>query len=281
MPNEPILPENFSVAEDFQQGAILYLIGAGPGDPELLTIKALKILNSVDLVMFDNLVDRRILDYIENPNIETVFSGKGVGESFKQQDINKNILSALKQGKTVARLKGGDPLIFARGIEEAQVAIENGFKVEVIPGLTTAFSAAAINNKTLTLRNKVDSVILATGHELNEEKFQIWTQALKSKHVLILYMALRNIVTITDRLKEELGANFPVTAIYKASLIDQKVLDSDLEHVSQEIINQKFESPVIFYFGKDINHLNNIKPTLELSNARLASFKKPEFTSSK
>jgi siroheme synthase len=93
----------------------LYLIGAGPGDPELLTLKAIKILNSVDLVMFDNLVDRRILDYIENPNIETVFSGKGVGESFKQKDINQNILEALKLGKNVARLKGGDPLIFARG----------------------------------------------------------------------------------------------------------------------------------------------------------------------
>lgn len=237
----------------------LYLIGAGPGDPELMTLKAFKVLNTVDTVLFDNLVDRRILDYIENPNIETVFSGKGVGESFKQKNINDNILKALKQGKNVARLKGGDPLIFARGIEEAQVAIENGFEVEIIPGLTTAFSAAALNNKTLTLRNKVDSVILATGHELNEEKFKTWIQALKSKHLLVLYMALRNIVTITDRLQEELGKSFPVTAIYKASLIDQKIIDSDLENISQEIINQKFESPVIFYIGKNLNHLKEIK----------------------
>jgi siroheme synthase len=99
--------------------------------------------------------------------------------------------------------------------------------------------------------------MLATGHELNEEKFQIWTQALKAKHVLVLYMALRNIVRITDRLKEELGASFPVTAIYKASLIDQKIIDSDLEHISQELINQNFKSPVILYFGEKLNHLNN------------------------
>lgn len=237
----------------------LFLIGAGPGDPELLTLKALKTLNSVDIVFFDNLVDRRILDYIENPKVETEFSGKAIGESYKQADINQSILKALKAGKNVARLKGGDPLIFARGTEEAQVALENGFEFEFIPGLTTAFSAAAINQKTLTLRNQIDSVILATGHELNEEKFKIWTHALKNKHVLVLYMALRNIVTITDHLKEELGEDFPVTAIYKASLIDQKVIDSDLEHISQEIINQKFESPVIFYFGKDLNYLKGIK----------------------
>jgi uroporphyrin-III C-methyltransferase len=235
--------------------AKLFLIGAGPGDPELLTIKALKTLNSVDIVLFDNLVDRRILDYIENPSTELRFSGKSIGESFKQESINENILKELESGKTVARLKGGDPLIFARGIEEAQIAIEHGHQVEIIPGLTTAFAAAAINNKTITLRNKVDSVLLATGHELSEEKFQFWTQALKANQVLIIYMGLRNIVEITEKLKEQLGEDFPITAIYKASLVEQKIIDSDLEHISQEIINQKFESPVIFYLGRHLNHI--------------------------
>ena len=236
----------------------LYLIGAGPGDPELLTLKALKLLNSVDLVLFDNLVDRRILDYIENKDIELAFSGKAIGESFKQEEINTNIVKALKAGKNVARLKGGDPLIFARGIEEAQIALENGFEVEIVPGLTTAFSAAAINQKTLTLRNQVDSLVLATGHELNEDKYQFWLHALKTNQVLVIYMGLRNIVAITDRLKLELGKDFPVTAIYKASLVDQKIIDSDLEHISQELINQNFKSPVIFYLGQNLNYLKEI-----------------------
>ena len=234
----------------------LFLIGAGAGDPDLLTIKALKTLNSVDIVLYDNLVDRRVLDFIENPSIEKVFSGKAIGESFKQDEINANILKELKAGKNVARLKGGDPLIFARGIEEAQIALENGFEIEIIPGLTTAFSAAALNNKTLTLRNKVDSVLIATGHELNDEKLDFWTQALEANQVLVLYMSLRNIVTISETLKEKLGNDFPITAIYKASLVDQKIIDSDLEHISQELINQKFESPVIFYLGRNLNHLN-------------------------
>lgn len=233
----------------------LFLIGAGPGDPELLTLKALRLLNFVDVVFFDNLVDRRILNYIDNPEVETIFSGKGIGESFKQDSINANILEALKAGKNVARLKGGDPLIFARGVEEATIAINNGFEVEIVPGLTTAFSAAAINKKTLTLRDMTDSITLATGHELSYEKFEFWIHALKTNQVLILYMALRNIVTITDKLKEALGKDFPISAIYKASLIDQKIIDSDLENISQELINQKFESPVIFYLGKNINYL--------------------------
>ena len=235
----------------------LFLVGAGPGDPELLTIKALKVLNSADLVLYDNLVDRRILELIENPKTETQFSGKAIGESYKQEEINLNIVKALQAGKNVARLKGGDPLVFARGIEEAQIALEYGFEIEIIAGLTTAFSAAAINNKTLTLRNEVDSVILATAHELNSEKLDFWLQALKANQVLVLYMGLRNIVSITDHFKTELGKDFPVTAIYKASLIDQKIIDSNLEYISQELINQKFESPVIFYFGRNINHLNH------------------------
>ncbi len=249
----------------------LYLIGAGPGDPELLTIKALKILNSVDIVLFDNLVDRRILDYIENPNIEKEFSGKFIGQSFKQDSINAKILKELKAGKNVARLKGGDPLVFARGIEEAQITIENGFDLEIVPGLTTALSAAALKQKTLTLRNKTDSILIATGHELNENKFKLWINYLKQNQVLVLYMGLRNIVTITDRLKKELNEDFPVTAIYKASLIDEKVIDSDLKHISQEIINQKLESPVIFYLGKHINHLNSIGLNLHKQSNKAVS----------
>jgi len=261
--------------------ATLYLIGAGPGDPELLTIKAFKTLNKVDVVLYDNLINRQILDYIENPNTKKIFAGKSIGESFKQDSINQMILNELKAGNNVARLKGGDPLIFARGIEEAQIALENGFELEIIPGLTTAFSAAALNQKTLTLRNQVDGLLIATGHQVDSQKLEFWTQALKNNQVLILYMALRNIVTITESLKEKLGANFPITAIYKASLIDQKIIDSDLEHIAQKLINQNFESPVIFYLGHNINHLLNSRSLSELSNTRLACFEKPEFTSSK
>lgn len=249
--------------------ATLYLIGAGPGDPELLTIKALKTLNKVDVVLYDNLINRQILDYIENPNTKKIFAGKSIGESFKQDSINQMILNELKAGNNVARLKGGDPLIFARGIEEAQIAIENNFDLEIIPGLTTAFSAAALNLKTLTLRNEVNSLLIATGHQINQEKLNFWIQALNNGQVLILYMGLRNIVEISEQLKSFLGKNFPITAIYKASLIDQKIIDSDLEHIAQELINQNFESPVIFYIGKNLNHLTaKIAHNKELSKTK-------------
>ena len=248
----------------------LFLVGAGPGDPELLTIKALRVLNQVDLVLFDNLVNRKILDYIENPKTQKEFSGKSIGESFKQENINQTILKALKQGLNVARLKGGDPLVFARGAEEAQIALEHGYEVEFVPGLTTAFSAAALNNKTLTLREKTDTVIVATGHELNEAKFKLWLEALKQDQVLVLYMGLRNIVEITTRLNQELGKDFPITAIYKASLLEQKILDSNLERISQDLINNNFESPVIFYIGKNLNHLKQYheKTLLHLSSSQ-------------
>lgn len=246
--------------------AKLILVGAGPGDPELITLKALKALEQADVILYDNLVNRNIFDLLPSllgeakprcGNPELIYAGKLKGQSYKQSEINEMILSHLKQNKIVVRLKGGDPFIFARGVEELELAQSQGYEVEVIPGLTSGLSVPVINQITLTLRGKSDTLVFATGHELNQEKFELWLKTLKQGNTLLLYMALGNIVEITEKLSEKLGKDFPITGIENGTLVDQRILQSNLEEIKQKLIDKSFKSPVMFILGKYIGFKKN------------------------
>lgn len=239
--------------------AKLILVGAGPGDPELITVKALKALQSADIILYDNLVNQKIFEMVSslqeaegrcNPVLQ--YAGKLKGESFKQEEINNMILEHLERGKIVARLKGGDPFIFARGVEELEFAAEHGYPTEVIPGLTSGLAVPALNQITLTQRHKSDTLIFATGHELNPEKLKLWNEVLKQGNTLLLYMALGNIVEITDALTENLGENFPIIAIENGSLDDQRLINSTLSQINQKLIDKSFKSPVMFVLGEHV-----------------------------
>lgn len=231
--------------------AKLLLIGAGPGDPELITVKALKALQEADVILYDNLVNQRIFEELDSGK-KLVYAGKLKGESYRQETINELILEHLKQEKIVARLKGGDPFIFARGVEELEFAAAHGYPVEVIPGLTSGLAVPALNQITLTQRNKSDTLIFATGHEINSEKLKLWNEVLKQGNTLLLYMALGNIVEITDSLAENLGENFPVIAIENGSLSDQRIISSSISKINQKLIDKSFKSPVMFVIGEHV-----------------------------
>ncbi len=238
----------------FRDKPILTLIGAGPGDPELITVKGLKALAASEVVLYDSLVNRGILDLAFSKNDpELIFVGKRRGKaSLKQNEINELILKYLKDGKNVTRLKGGDPFIFARGVEEVEFVNQHGYEARIIPGLSSGLALPALAGIALTLRNSSDAVTLTTGHDINLEKLAHWAQLLKTGSTLVIYMGLFHVVDICESLFKELGQDFPALAISNGSLDNEKIIYSDLANLAQEIINAEIASPAILVLGKHI-----------------------------
>jgi uroporphyrin-III C-methyltransferase len=239
--------------------ARLILIGAGPGDPELLTIKGFKALQLADVVLYDSLVNTKLFDlvYTKNKNPELIFVGKRKGLSNNPQEaINELILSKLKAGLTVVRLKGGDPLIFARGIEEIAIAHNNGYEYQIIPGLTSGLAAASLAGIALTLRDSCSAVHISTGHNINAKVIKSWKAIIDEGSSIIIYMGLSNIIEISRLLKIE---NLPVIVIANASQEEEKIIHASIETISQELINQQIKSPALIILGKHINQ--SFKPS--------------------
>jgi uroporphyrin-III C-methyltransferase len=257
------------MSKDFNS-AKLILVGAGPGDPELLTIKAFKAIQSADVILYDALVNLKVFDLVFGEGFDLdnelnqskfffVGKRKGLSEG-KQDEINSLILKFLRQDKKVIRLKGGDPLVFARGIEEYKLAIENGYGCEIIPGLSSGLSLASINGIPLTLRGESDSILLETAHDFNPQKSKYWLGFINRGGTLILYMGLSNIVEISDFFKVESFAKLPVVAVENGSLGNQRIIESNIDDLVQKLIDKSFKSPVIFYIGKNISV---IKPQIQ------------------
>lgn len=250
----------------------LILVGAGPGDPELITLKALKALKAADVILYDSLVDTGVFklafgEDFEDALPELIFTGKRrKHKSIKQEQIHALILEHLALGKNVLRLKGGDPFIFARGVEEAQIANDNGFAVEIIPGLTSGLSIPGLNGVALTLRQKSHGVTLATGHEFDEEKLAYWIDTLKAGYTLVIYMGLFKSAAIIDAFKEALAESFPCIAIQNGSLPSQKIINSNLGNLAQDLIDEAKQDPTLLIFGE------YIKQEIQLTKIESESF---------
>ncbi len=253
----------------FTNKPILTLIGAGPGDPELITLKGLKALAASEVVLYDSLVSPEIFVIARSvatkqpPEPELIFVGKRRGKaSLKQNEINELILKYLQAGKNVTRLKGGDPFIFARGVEEVEFVNQHGYEARIIPGLSSGLALPALAGIALTLRNSSDAVTLTTGHDINPAKLKHWTELLKTGSTLVIYMALFHVVDICEALGQKLGQDFPALAISNGSLENEKIIYSDLANLAQEIINAEIASPAILVLGKHIQR--NLKLSLRI-----------------
>jgi uroporphyrin-III C-methyltransferase len=251
--------------------ALLSLVGAGPGDPELITVKAIKSIQSADIILYDSLVNPQIFNLALEGLVkvpELIFVGKRRGhQSISQEDINKLILEQLRLGKHVLRLKGGDPFIFARGVEELEVAKKHGYDYKVIPGLTSGLAVPVARGITLTLRDSSDSVTLVTGHQPTADQLENWARNLDTGSTIVIYMGLSNIVKIIDGLKENLDATLPVIAIHNGTLDDEKIVISTLGYLAQDMINSGIQSPAILIFGQHIS--NSLQYSDKASIARL------------
>jgi uroporphyrin-III C-methyltransferase len=227
----------------------LFLVGAGPGDPELLTVKAVKVLQECDVALYDRLVSDEVLGLV-NPNAERVYVGKHAGEQERvQSEIFDLILEHARTGKKVVRLKGGDPLIFGRGAEEWAVAAEAGIEVEMVPGLSSAISVPALAGIPLTYREVSQSFAIITGH-CSRGFAENWARY-AAIDTLVILMGVKNRVHIAGSLiKAGRKGDEPVAFIERGACPDERVVLATLGDVAAGLIEVK--NPAVFVIGEVI-----------------------------
>lgn len=203
------------------------LVGAGPGDPELITVRGLKRLQAAEVVIYDELAGRELLDFCA-PGAELIFVGKRCGKhAMEQERINSLLVKYALEGRRVVRLKGGDPFIFGRGGEEMADLVRAGVPVEVIPGVTAAASAGAAAGVPLTHRELSSGVVFLTGHERPDkpESAIDWAALARTRMTLCVYMGVKKIALIADQLTAGgLQVDTPVAIVSRASRADQSIL---------------------------------------------------------
>lgn len=230
----------------------VYIIGAGAGNKNYLTLKAYQLLTTYpDVVIYDRLIAQDIIDIIPEKATK-IFAGKEPDLHHKTQDeINDEIVIQAKKGKKVIRLKGGDPFIFGRGGEECQKLRENNIDFEVIPGISAANLSASLLNIPLTYRNVADGVIYLSGHSYNDEVPKIDYEFLaKGRNTIVLYMSVSNISIISKALLEKgMGSRTEACVISNAGSENQKHIYSDLENIAQDIEKNNIKNPAIIVIG--------------------------------
>lgn len=241
----------------------VYLIGCGIGDPELLTIKAYKTIQTVDAVFYDNLITEEILNLVP-PHVEKIYVGKEKGNHSASQDaINKLLLDYAGQGYLVARLKNGDPYIFGRGAEEAEFLIRNGINVEVIAGISSAIAAPLSAGIPPTARGYSSGITIVTAHNDGCLFNNNWIEFLKiPNHTVIVLMGLTQAEKIVeDALRKGVEKSLPAAIISNASRKDQTTIITTLENLASA--SQHAEKPAVFVFGNVVNLSEILAPTFK------------------
>lgn len=231
----------------------VWLVGAGPGDPGLLTLMALHALRSADCIVHDALVDARILA-LANPDAERHFAGKRGGRpSAQQRDINELIVAEAKKGRRVLRLKGGDPFVFGRGAEEVRALVRAGLPYRVVPGLTAGLAAPALAGIPATSRETNHAVILAAGHRAAEgEDARAWEALAGTGQPIILYMALAQLANIAAAFERGgLPAETPATLISNATTDRERIIETTLGRLASDAEVSGIESPAVIVVGRN------------------------------
>jgi uroporphyrin-III C-methyltransferase len=233
----------------------VYLIGAGPGDPKLLTIKAAEAISSSDVIVYDYLVNPETLAHSRR-NAELIYAGKRSGEpSISQPQINRLLIDRARQGQIVARLKGGDPFIFGRGGEEAEALVEAGVEWEVIPGVSSGVAAAAYSGIPLTHRGYSSSVTFITGHDSRggEKQGVDWSLLSRSADTLVIFMCAETIARIARKLIDGGRAeSTPIAIVRWGTYQHQEVYSGTLEELIELGERESFtiEPPAIAIVGE-------------------------------
>lgn len=239
----------------------VYLVGAGPGDPDLLTVKAVRLLKEADVVVYDRLVSEPILDLIPSGTAR-IYVGKVSGNhSLPQDEINELLVRLSARNRTVVRLKGGDPYVFGRGSEEASELADNNVPFEVVPGITAASGISAALGAPLTHRGLAHSVRLITGHrKLNGALDLNWRSLADADTTLVFYMGLANLPEISENLiRAGLPADTPAAAISNGTLAGQRQCIASLDRLPTLVEAVGLEAPVLTVVGRVVSlvpHLN-------------------------
>jgi uroporphyrinogen III methyltransferase/synthase len=230
----------------------VYLVGAGPGDPGLLTARALQLIASADVIVYDRLIPATALDGAR-PDAQLLYAGKeGGGPSVSQDEIQQLLLAHGAAGRSVVRLKGGDPFVFGRGGEEAELLREAGIAFEVVPGITAGVAASAYAGIPVTHRDSASAVAFVTGHEdpSKPESALDWTALARFPGTLVVYMGVRQLGAIAQRLIDGGRApTEPAAVIERGTLPDQRVVSGTLETIASVAAAEKISAPAISLFG--------------------------------
>lgn len=238
----------------------VYLVGAGPGDPDLITVKALRCIQQADVILYDRLVNEQLLEEAK-PNVDLVFCGKHpTFHMLKQETINHLLVKYAKQGKTVTRLKGGDPFVFGRGAEEAKQLAKYNIPFEVVPGITSGIAAPAYAGIPITHRELGSSFAVVAGHRCKGKHEETdWKSLSKSVDTLAIYMGISNLPYICEQLrKHEKKAETPVAVIQQGTTEHQKVVTGTLTSIVRVVEKAGICNPAMIIVGEVVRFRDRI-----------------------
>ena len=232
----------------------VYLVGAGPGDPDLLTFRALRLMQQADIVLYDRLVHPSIIDLVRR-DAQKIYVGKEKdNHSVRQEEINKLLVKYANEGNRVLRLKGGDPFIFGRGGEEIDTLVDENISFQVVPGITSASGCSAYSGIPLTHRDHAQSCIFVTGHQKDGELNLNWEKLIQPNQTIVFYMGLVSIDIICSKLiKHGLESKTPCAIVQQGTTPNQKVFVSNLGEMPQLAKKEKPIAPTIFIIGYVVN----------------------------
>ncbi|MRA10480.1 uroporphyrinogen-III C-methyltransferase [Acinetobacter nosocomialis] len=257
---EQVFNDNLDIADSMLEQALLewkapkgevYLVGAGPGDPELLTLKALRLMQQADVVIYDRLVSQPILELCRLDSTKIYVGKARSNHSVPQDGINALLVEYAQQGKRVCRLKGGDPFIFGRGGEEIQELFQAGVPFQVVPGITAASGCSAYAGIPLTHRDYAQSVRFLTGHLKEGSPELPWNELVYENQTLVLYMGLVGLERICEQLiAHGQRPDMPVALISKGTTPEQKVVVGSLADIASKVTEHQIHAPTLTIIGE-------------------------------
>ncbi len=258
-----------AAASDQRQAGEVYLVGAGPGDADLLTFRALRLMQKADVVIYDRLVSAQILELVRR-DAEKLYVGKAKSlHSVPQAEINALIIEKAKQGQRVVRLKGGDPFIFGRGGEEIASLVDAGISFQVVPGITAASGASSYAGIPLTHRDHAQSVVFATGHLKDGTVDLNWPALAHANQTIVFYMGLTGLPVICEKLiAHGLSSHTPIALIENATLPEQKVLTGTLSNIESLANSSNIQPPTLIIVGSVVS----LHPTLHWYSTQTVKF---------
>lgn len=247
--------------------SLVYIVGAGPGDPELITIKGLRCIQQADVILYDRLVNKKLLEEAK-PDVELIYCGKLPNHhTMKQPVINQTLIDHAKRGKVVVRLKGGDPFVFGRGAEEAEALASQGIDYQVVPGITAGIAAPAYADIPLTYRGIGRSFAVVTGHCTDGNEAAIkWGDLAKSVDTLVIYMGIQNLDYIINQLCiQGKSIETPIAIVQEGTTAKQRVVTGTLEDISLIVKQNNIKNPAVIVIGEVV------RIRKRLNEAKLAS----------
>jgi uroporphyrinogen III methyltransferase/synthase len=236
---------------------LVYLVGAGPGDPNLITIRGKQLLERAQVIIYDYLASKKLLRYVPR-DAEFIYAGKrgGAKHTHTQSEINEMLVDRAKSGKMVVRLKGGDPFIFGRGGEEIEELVKAGIPFEVVPGVTSATAAATYAGIPITHREYTSTVAFVTGHEDPTKKNSnvAWDKLATGVGTIVVYMGIKNLESITEKLiTYGRDPHTPVAVVRWASTSEQRTVVGNLENIAQVVRTNNIKPPSLVVIGEVVN----------------------------